>query len=95
MPPEHHLLLQLHVRLTPALQTDTENLDLPVLAVAFTCKQAGPDMVEGQGPIGLAWVRVVVGEKLPVGYEVEEYKETLGMIDAEGLGEHQEVIRGS
>jgi hypothetical protein len=83
------------VRLIPGLQTDTENLDLPVLAVALTCVESGPDMVKGQGPIGLAWVRIVIGEKLPVGYEVEEYQETLGMIDAEGLGEHQQVIRGS
>lgn len=52
-------------------------------------------MVIGQGPIGLAWVRVVIGEKLPVRNEVEEYQKTLSMIDTQGLGEHQEIILGS
>jgi hypothetical protein len=76
------------------VQADTEDLDFPVLAVPFPCEEAGPLGVEGQGPIGLAWVRVVVGEKLPVVKEVEEYQEALRMVDTEGLGEHQEVIRG-
>ena len=67
-------------------------MDLPVLAVALACEEAGPLGVVGQGPIGLARVRVVVGEKLPVGKEVEEDQEALGMVDTQGLGEHQEVI---
>ena len=52
-------------------------------------------MVVGQGPISLAWVRVVIGEKLPVRYEIEEYQKALGMIDTKSLGEHQEIILGS
>jgi hypothetical protein len=37
---------------------------------------------------------VVMGELLPVGKEVEEDQEALRMVDIQGLGEHQEVVRG-
>jgi hypothetical protein len=67
------------------IQADTKHLDLTVLAVALPCVESRLLIVEGQGPISLACVCVVIGEKLLVCNEVVEYQETLGMVDAQGL----------